>query len=419
MIETKQGVAPSAETRAALGEVLGAFEAFKAANDQRLSEIERRGGADGLLEEKVARIDASLAAAERRLERLGSEGRRPFVEGSAALAPSTASRSPSPAIAGEEQKEAWDGYLKRGQTFGLEFKAGLSEGGSGGYVAPPETERMIELRLKSASPMREIATVKTVGAGVYRKPISTAGVATGWVAETAARPETDPATLSLMEFPAADLYASPAATQALLDDAVVNLDEWLAEECESAFAAQETDAFVNGNGTNKPKGFLGYTKVADASAAWGEVGYIATGNAGAFPASDPADKLIELIYAPRAEFRPGGRFVMNRRTVSAIRRFKDADGNYVLQPARELGQTASLLGYPLTEIEAMPDVGANAFAVAFGDFRRGYLIVDRQGVRVLRDPYSAKPYVLFYTTKRVGGGVQNFDAIKLLKFSAS
>ena len=222
-----------------------------------------------------------------------------------------------------------------------------------------------------------------------------------------------------LEEAAADLYASPAATQALLDDALVNLDEWLAEECESAFAAQETDAFVNGNGTNKPKGFLAYTKTPDATAPWGDVGYIATGAAGAFAASNPADALLQLVYTPRAEFRPGGRFVMNRRTVSVIRRFKDGDGNYLLQPARELGQTASLLGYPLTEIEAMPDIGANAFAVAFGDFRRGYLIVDRQGVRVLRDPYSAKPYVLFYTTKRVGGGVQNFDAIKLLKFAAS
>ena len=138
-----------------------------------------------------------------------------------------------------------------------------------------------------------------------------------------------------------------------------------------------------------------------------------------FASASPVDKLIDLIYAPKAQYRPNGRFVMNRRTVSAVRKFKDADGNYVWSPATRPGETASLLGYPVTEIETMPDVAANSLSIAFGDFARGYLIVDRAGVRVLRDPYSAKPYVLFYTTKRVGGGVQNFDAIKLMKFAAS
>lgn len=146
---------------------------------------------------------------------------------------------------------------------------------------------------------------------------------------------------------------------------------------------------------------------------------MASGAAGAFASTSPADKLIDLIYAPKAQYRPNGRFVMNRRTVSAVRKFKDADGNYVWSPATRPGETASLLGYPVTEIETMPDVAANSLSIAFGDFSRGYLIVDRAGVRVLRDPYSAKPYVLFYTTKRVGGGVQNFDAIKLMKFAAT
>ena len=159
--------------------------------------------------------------------------------------------------------------------------------------------------------------------------------------------------------------------------------------------------------------------MADAGHAWGDIGYVAAGAAGAFTASNPTDKLIDLIYAPKAQFRPNGRFVMNRKTVSAVRKFKDADGNYIWSPATRPGETASLLGYPVTEIETMPDIAANSHAIAFGDFQRGYLIVDRAGVRVLRDPYSAKPYVLFYTTKRVGGGIQNFDAIKVMKFSAS
>ena len=417
MKETKT-VPGTPEARAAMHEMMAAFEAFKGANDARLDEIERKRSVDALLEEKVARIDQAVGAAQARLDRVVSEGRRPGI-GSDGRHPSTASRSSSP-LHGEETKAAFDGYLKTGASFGLELKAGLSTASnSAGHVVPEQTERAIERRLMAGSPMREIATVRTVGAGVFMKPVSTAGVASGWVSETAARPETDPATLALLQFPSADLYANPAATQSLLDDALIDLDEWLAAEVEDAFAAQETQAFVTGDGVNKPKGFLSYPIVADASAVWGQIGYVASGAAGAFAPTSPTDRLIDLVYAPKAQYRPNGRFVMNRKTVSAVRKFKDADGNYIWQPAQRPGETASLLGYRVTEIETMPDIAANSAAIAFGDFQRGYLIVDRAGVRVLRDPYSAKPYVLFYTTKRVGGGVQNFDAIKVMKFSAS
>ncbi|WP_425987842.1 phage major capsid protein [Brevundimonas sp. TWP2-3-2] len=412
MKETKQASA-SPEARAAMHEMMAAFEAFKGANDARLSEIEKKASADTLLEEKVARIDQAVGAAQARLDRALSDARRPVIGAAIGAEPAVVASAP-------EAKAAFEGYVRTGRELGLELKAGLSSASSsGGYVVPPETERAIERRLMATSPMREIATVRTVASGVFRKPVSTAGIASGWVAETAARPETDPATLALLEFPAADLYANPAATQSLLDDALVDLDEWLASEVEDAFAAQETAAFVTGDGVNKPRGFLGYSIVADASQTWGDIGYVASGAAGAFASSSPSDRLIDLIYAPKAQFRPNGRFVMNRKTVSAVRKFKDADGNYIWSPASRPGETASLLGYPVTEIETMPDIAANSHAIAFGDFQRGYLIVDRAGVRVLRDPYSAKPYVLFYTTKRVGGGVQNFDAIKVMKFAAS
>lgn len=402
-------VSGSPEAREVVREMMVAFEAFKGANDERLMEVEKKAAADALLEEKVARIDQALVGAQAKLDRMMAQVRRPQMGGEAVEA-----------VSAPEAKAAFDGYLKTGSVAGLEVKAGLSSGASsGGYVVPPETERAIERRLMAVSPMREICAVRTVASGVFRKPVSTAGVVAGWVAETAARPETDPATLALLEFPAADLYANPAATQALLDDAMVDLDEWLAGEVEDAFAAQETSAFVSGNGVNKPKGFLAYDTVADSAHEWGKIGYVASGAAGDFAASDPADKLIDLIYAPKAQYRANGRFVMNRKTVSAVRKFKDADGHYVWQPAQRLGETASLMGYPVTEIETMPDVAAGSLSIAFGDFQRGYLIVDRAGVRVLRDPFTAKPYVLFYTTKRVGGGVQNFDAIKVMKFAAS
>ncbi len=406
MKETKQA-APSAETRSAMHEVMAAFEAFRAANDERMDALERKAG-DPLLEEKVARIDAGLSAAERRLERAAADARRPALGGPAVEAP-------------DERKAAFDGYLKTGAAGpDLELK-GLSEGSAtaGGYLAPPALERQIDRRLMASSPMRGIATVRTVGSGVYSKPVSSTGLVASWAAETAARTETTPPTLDLLSFPAADLYAAPAATQALLDDAQIDIDQWLADEVNDAFAIQETAAFVSGDGVAKPKGFLSYTQVADASQAWGQIGYVATGVAGAFPATAPADVLLSLIYAPKSQFRPNGRFVMNRRTLSAVRRFKDNNGDYILAPPAQAGQPATLFGYPITEMEPMPDIGSGACAIAFGDFARGYLVVDRAGVRVLRDPYSSKPYVLFYTLKRVGGGVQNYDAIKLLKFSAS
>jgi HK97 family phage major capsid protein len=406
MKETKQATA-SPETRAALHEVMAAFESFKAANDERLEGIETRR-ADTLLEEKVARIDAGLQAAQARLDRTLADARRPMIGGDARR------------IEPDERKSAWDGYLKSGRTAGLEWK-GLAETSpsTGGYVAPPETERVIERRLMQTSPMREIASVVTIGASTYRKPVSIVGVTAGWAAETASRPETAPPTLDLLEFPAADLYASPAATQAMLDDAFVNLDEWLAAECEDAFAGQETAAFVNRDGASKPKGFLSYTIAPDASQTWDQIGYLPTGVDAHFTSDTPGDTLMSLIYAPRVQFRPSGRFVMNRRTVGVVRKFKDGDGRYLWAPGAQPGQPSTLMGYPVTEMESMPDIASGSYSVAFGDFAKGYLIVDRAGLRVLRDPYSAKPYVLFYTTKRVGGGVQNFDAIKLLKFSAS
>ncbi len=211
----------------------------------------------------------------------------------------------------------------------------------------------------------------------------------------------------------------PAASQTLLDDAVVDLEQWIAAEVETVFAEQEGKAFVNGTGVTQPTGFLAGTPVANASWAFGQLGYIATGAAADFPTTNPSDVLVDLVYAAKAGYRQNGRFVMNRKTQAAIRKFKDANGHYLWQPPAQAGGEATLMTFPVTEAEDMPNIAAGSFPVAFGDFRRGYLVVDRLGLRILRDPYSAKPYVLFYVTKRVGGGVADWDAIKLLKVAAS
>ena len=398
---TKMAAAPVGDDA-----LMRAFAEFKTANDARLDAIER-GRVDVLSDEKIDRIDRALVEQKAALERLALSQRRPAL---AQDAPAS------------EHKAAWHSYLRRGDENALarlELKT-LSVGSNadGGYIAPPELDRLVEARLREVSPMRTIATVRTTSATVFKKPVSITHAATGWAAETGARATTASPTLASIDFPTAELFANLAATQTLLDDAYVNIEEWIAEEVEQAFAAQERAAFVSGDGSNKPKGFLASTIVAEASHAWDKLGYIASGAAGAFPASNAVDKLLDLAYAPRAEFRHNGRFVMNRKTVAAIRKLKDADGRYIWQPEQQ-GAGSTILRYPVTEIEDMPDIAADAYAIAFGDFARGYLIVDRAGVRVLRDPYSSKPYVLFYVTKRVGGGVQNFDAIKLMKFAVS
>jgi HK97 family phage major capsid protein len=400
------------ETKVAFGDMMQAFETFKQANDERLAEIEARMSADVVTSEKVERINRAVDEAKARIDELTLKARRPQLSGETAREP-----------AAREHKQAFESYVRKGESHGLaalEAKAmSIVSNPDGGFLVPPELERLIGERLLNISPIRSIASVRQVSSPQFKKPFMTQGFASGWVGETAVRPETASPTLAELNFPAMELYAMPSATQALLDDSAVNLEQWIAEEVQSVFAEQEGTAFVTGTGVNRPKGFLDYTKVADASWTWGNIGYLATGVAGAFAATNPSDRLIDLAYAIKAGHRQNASWVMNRRTQSAIRKFKDVDGNYLWQPAIRPDGRASLMGFPVTEAEAMPDIATDSFALAFGDFQAGYLIVDRVGVRVLRDPYSAKPYVLFYTTKRVGGGVQNFEAIKLLRFGVA
>jgi HK97 family phage major capsid protein len=410
-MELESKAVTNPEIKDAFDEFLRAFEAFKSANDERLGQLEARS-ADVVTEDKVDRINRVLDEQKRTLDELTLAAARPAIAGERKVAP-----------AAREKKAAFERYIRKGDAGGLdalELKA-MSAGSlaDGGYTVPLEIEQTIDRVLAKVSPMRAISTVRPIGGNVYRKPIATAGAATGWVAETDARTQTNAPTLAAIDFPTMELYAMPAATQTLLDDSQVDLETWLAGEVQTVFAEQEGAAFISGNGTTQPKGFLSETVVADASWAWSKLGYIASGAAGAFATSNPTDALVSLAYAPKQGYRANGSWVMNRNTESVIRKFKDSTGNYIWQPGTAAGQPPTLLGYPVAEAEDMPDIAANSYSIAFGDFARGYLVVDRVGVNVLRDPYSAKPYVLFYTTKRVGGGVQNFEAIKLMKFAAS
>ena len=383
----------NASAKALAAEMMATFEAYKQTNEERLAEIEAKSSADSLLDEKLRKLD-------KRIDYLSLKSARP-PESDAQHVPG-------------EHHTAWSRYLRNGDESGLaslDTKAYSSvSDAQGGFLAPAELDRLIESRLMQASPMRQIATVRQTSAGTYRKPIAL-GLGADWATETQSRTESFTQGFSLLEFPAGELYAMPAATQALLEDSLADMDEWLAEEVETAFSIQESMAFINGDGAGKPRGILDYPIESESSHAWGKTGYVD----GDFSQSSAGDQLIDLIHAPKSQFRTNGRFVMNRRTAASVRKLKDGDGRYIWAPSMN-GNDASVLGYPVTEIENMPDIGDGQPAIAFGDFRRGYLITDRQGARVLRDPFSLKPYVLFYTTKRVGGGIQNFDAIKLMLF---
>lgn len=401
---------------AAFDEFMEAFEAFKDVNDRRLGEIEQKLTSDVVTRDKLDRINRAMDDQKKVMDQLVLKKARPQLG---------SSRNGRDELSPEavEHKAAFDAYVRRGDEAGLrelEAKAmSAGVGADGGYLVPDETDTEIGRRVSVVSPMRALSTERTVSTAVLKKPFATTGLATGWVAETAVRPQTNAPQLAELSFPTMELYAMPAATQALLDDAAVDIEAWIAGEVDIVFAEQEGDAFIRGDGVNKPKGFLSYAAVAEGAWSWGNLGYIATGAAGGWKSTGPSDTLVDVIYSLKAGHRQNGTFMLNRKVQADIRKFKDADGNYMWRPPASAGQPATLMGFPVAEAEEMPDVAAGSLSIAFGDFRSGYLVVDRAGVRILRDPYSAKPYVLFYTTKRVGGGVQNFEAIKLVKFAVS
>ncbi|MEM9421177.1 MAG: phage major capsid protein [Pseudomonadota bacterium] len=397
-LETKAQM--NGEIKSAMQDLLYTFESFKNANDERLSALEERGAADPLLNEKVERLNHAVDEQKTALHRVTAIAGRPALDNAAAEPVS-------------EAKSAFDAYVRAGIMTAPEAKSISASDSDGGIIAPEETAQLIDSGLRTISPMRQIATVRQISGNTYRKPVSTAAYGSGWVGETGARPETTTPSLQALDFPAMELYAMPATTQVLLDDAIVDVGQWIADEVQSEFAAQESKAFIAGDGINKPAGILSYTTAPDASRSFDEVGTVASAGA-----SILGDDLIDLVYTLEQSYRANGRFIMNRQTAAAVRKLKDSDGNYLWAPGLAAGQPSTLLGYPVTESEDMPDTGNGATPIAFGDFGRGYLIVDRAGIQVLRDPFSAKPYVLFYTTKRVGGGIQDFNAIKFLEMSA-
>lgn len=361
--------------------------------------------------EKIATLEADIAALKGQV----AAARRGAVERPALDGVKGAQADPA-------RTAFVDRYLRKGQEAGVELKSfSGATGAAGGYAVPREIDAQIETLLKATSPIRSVATVVKTGSAGYRKLVTSGGTPSGWASETGARPETATPTFNEIVPPSGELYANPAASQAMLDDAQFDVEGWLASEIAMEFGKAEGAAFVSGTGTNQPKGFLTYTTTneADSVRAFGTLQYVASGAAGTFPASNPQDRLIDLVQALKSPYRQGAAWVMNSATLSAIRKFKTTDGAFLWQPSLSVEQPATLLGYPVIEAADMPDIAANSLSIAFGNFAHGYVIAERAETSILRDPYSNKPFVHFYAVKRIGGAVANSEAIKVMKFAAS
>lgn len=403
------------EVQSATETLARAFEDYKSVNDLRLGEIERKGSADVLLNEKLARMDEALDKLQGDVSGVKTALRRP---GKGGLAPVCES--------GDGHKSAFLSYVckgNEGELATLETKEmSVIADQQGGFMVPSEMAERIVTRQFETTPMRQLATVMNVASEAVEMLRDTNEAEALWVSELGTRADTDQGSLGRIRIPVHELYAQPKATQKLLDDAAMNVEEWLVSRVAASFARRENAAFVNGDGVGQPRGFLSYATQAtpDASRGWGVLEHLLTGADGGFASSNGADVLVSLMNKLRSGYLPKANWLMPRAVIDAIRKFKESGtGAYIWQPGMQAGTPATLLGYPVILADDMPALASGSLSVAFGNFEEAYTVVDRVGLRVLRDPYTAAPFVKFRCAKRVGGDVVNFDAIKVLRFATA
>lgn len=409
--------ADASDANKILADLQKTFQAFKDEHEAELKGI-KANFADVVQTEKVDRINAEITKLNGELDNV-NRALAALKVGGVGEGSSAEKR---------EHAKAFDRFFRKGvdaDLRDLEVKAALRTDSDpdGGYIVPEQMEQTIDRVLGTVSAMRSISRVMTISSSEYKKLVNLGGASSGWVGERESRTETDTPTFSALAFPAMELYAMPGATQRMLDDGMVNVETWLADEVSIEFAEEEGAAFVSGNGVNKPRGILAYDTVANASYAWGKLGYVVSGAASDWATVSATvargDVLIDAYYALKAGYRQNATWMMSDAVMGQVRKFKANDGTYLWAPPSGAAELPTILGKSVVTDDNMQAVGAGTFPIAFGDFNRGYIIVDRAGIRVLRDPFTSKGNVLFYTTKRVGGGVQNFEAIKLVKIGTS
>lgn len=412
---------------------------LKSSADEREKELLKKTDIDPLLADRLGKINAELDKKQELIDQLYTAQRRTHVTVDGVAVDSgvldlkaahwargvAAQRDSEPpadfdAKAAAEYKAAFYSAMINGdkQLTGAEEKA-LRVGADrdGGYFVDPDTSGRVVTRMLDTSPVRRYASVQVITSTSLEGTYDLDEADSGWTNETASPSETSTPQIGKWSIPVHEQYASPKATQKLLDDAGADVESWLIRKIADRFTRVENAAFVNGDGVNKPRGFLTYPHGVDSV---GKIRQYATGVSGGFAATpNAADKLIQMQNDLKTAYQVGAVWAMNRTTLGQVRLLKNSDGNYLWQPALTAGQPSTLLGAPVAPFEDMPSYStANALAVAYADFAELYQIVDRLGVRVLRDPYTSKPYVVFYATKRVGGDVVNFEAGNLLRFGA-
>lgn len=436
------------EVKSAVDGLATLFEGFKAANDERYKGVALKADLDPVIDAKVKAASAAFEVELKKVEGLqvavkSAEARADLMEaafkrgGNKAVDEANeaeikqfASLIGSGDFGAEPFNAYSDGfksYLRTTRDRSIDEKAvkALTVGGDvrGGFWVPPAMSNRITTKLFETSPIRSIANVQTIGSDRMIIPIDRQEADAGWVGEVGSRTETTAPELGEQEIPVHEMYANPRASQTFIDDAMTDVAGWLNGKVIAKMARLENTAFVTGNGIKKPRGFLDYAAAAvttdDATRAFGALQYVFTGVSGGFHATLPGDTFISIVYKLKAGYRQGARWVMNRATLGSVRTIKDGQGNYLWTPNFTDLQNSAILGFGVTEAEDMTAIAASSYSIAFGNFNAGYQIVDRQGVRLLVDPYSAKPYVQFYTTKRTGGDVTDSEAIKLMKFATS
>ncbi len=395
----------SAEIIRSVNDLHKTFADFKVANDARLKEIEAKGRADPLTEAKVDKLSAAVGDVQKQVDDLTKVSQRR----------GTGAPASNEQVA--KHREAFGEYMRLGNEAKIRAAVSIDSDKKGGYAVPETLDEQIEMFERDNVPMRELCNVLTVSNENYEKLVNQGGTSlSGWVGEREARTATGTPDLAALRPYFGEIYANPGASQTSLDDMMFDVEAWLASEVSMEFAEQENDAFTRGNGVKKPKGILEYTlsTSVDGTRTFQEIQKVHSGSSGAFV----ADKLIDLVYALKRGYRKNARWMISALGVAAVRKLKDGQNNYLFQPSYIAGQPQTLLGYPIEENDDVPEPAADANAAIFGDFRRAYTIVDVRGTRVLRDPYYNKPFVHFYTTKRVGGFVVNDRAVKVYKLSA-
>lgn len=415
-----EGAAP-ANPQEVHAEIMRTWEAFRSQHDQELAGIQARFD-DVVTRDAMDRINTELSTLTDALDQANQQIAALDVGGGA-----IGGQSQAQAEAIQAHTRQFNEFFTRGvvgDLGDLEVRAELTTQSDpdGGYLVPHEVEQGIDQILRTQSVIRQLATVSTIAGSTWSKFVNMGGATSGWVGEESTRPETSTPTLREIRLQAHEIYAMPATTQWMLDDGAFDVAGWLADEVQIEFGEQENAAFISGDGANKPKGLLSYNWVDNASWAWGSFGYVISGDASGFIAptasASPADALIDLHGALKQGARAGASWLMNDATMHTVRKFKDANGAFIWAPPAAPANVPTILAKPVFTDDNMPDVGAAATPILFGDFGRTYRIIDRMGIRVLRDALTVKGKVLFYTTKRVGGGVTHYQYMKGLRISA-